>query len=165
MSTSIWFPSDFLSISEKMNQAPSLPFPSLHIHVLSNWKDTSCLYWAHWSEIWLSVELCFPVLVFSHLQGHCLLTLNPKGCIPGCVHLRYVVIPGWYGMMSVWAPRVWWSKGSLLIWYIQRQVATLPNPSWIFWLWWAGHCAERNRGFFLKRPLGSIDIRELSPSS
>ena len=114
MSTSIWFPSDFLSISEKTNQAPSLPFPSLHIHVLSNWKDTSCLYWAHWSEIWLSVELCFPVLVFSHLQGHCLLTLNPKGCIPGCVHLRYVVIPGWYGMMSVWAPRVWWSERKLV---------------------------------------------------
>ena len=96
----------FLFVSVKTNQAPSLPFSSLHVHVLSNWKDTSCLHWEYWGEIWLSVELHFHVLVFSCLQGHCFLTPTPKGCIPGCVHLKYVVIPGWSSMMLVWAPRV-----------------------------------------------------------
>ena len=110
----ILFASDFLSISVKTNQAPSLPFSLLCVHVVSNCKHTACLHWEHWSKIWLSVELCFCVLVFCLLQGHCLLTQNTKWCIPGCVHLKYVVIPGWYWMMSVWASRVWWSERKLV---------------------------------------------------
>ena len=156
MSTSIWFPSDFLSLSVKTNQAPSLPFPSLHVHVLSNWKDTSCLHWEHWSEIWFSVELRFRVLVFSRLQGHCLLTPNPKGRIPGCVHLKYVVIPGWYWMMSVWAPRVWWSERKLVNLVRSKTNWDTAQSIMNFWVvvgWKL--CWEKQR-IFSKRPLGAL---------
>ena len=165
MSTSIWFPSDFLSLSVKTNQAPSLPFSSLHVHVLSNWKDTSCLHWEYWGEIWLSVELHFHLLVFSCLEGHCFLTPNPKGCIPGCVHLKYVVIPGWSSMMLVWAPRVWWSERKLVNLIHSKTNWDTAQSLMNFWVvvgWKL--CWEKQR-IFSKRPLRRIVIRELSPSN
>jgi len=112
---SILIASDFLPwfFSVRTNQAPSPPFPSLHSQVVSKWNDTSCLHWEHWTEMVSAVDLPFRDLVFNCLQSswwHCLPTLNPKGHIPGWVHLKVVTVPGWYWMMSVWAPRVWWSE-------------------------------------------------------
>lgn len=147
--------------SFKNSQPPSSRFPSVHFHFGSNLKDVSCLHWEHWSVITSAAGFAFHDLVLSWLQsfpGHCLLTVNPKGREPGCVHLKVVVTSGWYWMISVWAPRVWWSvrnvtmlRRSYTKWDTAQSITNLlVDDGWKF--------GCENARTFSKSPLGASTL-------